>query len=73
MAAWRFLNWETDEQIDFPSAADSGPAVLLTREGRTIAGALSVTVRGHELPLITFTPHDGSAFDFFDAIAWRRA
>ncbi len=73
MAAWRFLYWETDEQIDFPSAADGGPAVLLTREGRTIAGVLSVTVEGQALPLITFTPDDGSEFDFFDAIAWRPA
>lgn len=73
MTAWRFLNWEADEPIDFPAPADGGPAVLLTRDGRTIRGALAVTVRGDELPLINFAPDDGSTFDFFDAIAWRRA
>lgn len=72
MAGWRFLNWEWEGEIDFPSPADGGPAVLLTRDGRTIAGTLSVTVQGDALPLIAFRPDDGSAFDFFDAIAWRR-
>lgn len=73
MTAWRFLNWETDDQIDFPTPADGGPAVLLTREGRMLSGVLSVTVQGEALPLITFLPDDGTVFDFFDAIAWRRA
>lgn len=73
MTTWRFLNWESDEQIDFPSSGDGGPALLLTQGGRVIRGNLAVTERGLELPLIAFTPDDGSAFDFFDAIAWRRA
>lgn len=73
MTTWRFLNWESDEQIDFPGSSDGGPAILLTQEGRIIRGNLAVTERGQELPLIAFTPDDGSVFDFFDAIAWRRA
>ena len=70
--SWRFLNWETDEHIDFPAPQDSGPALLLTRDGRVLNGHLTVTVRGQELPFITFAPSDGTHFDFFDAIAWRR-
>lgn len=69
---WRFLNWESDGDIDFPSVMDSGPAEILTQSGRIIAGTMQVTARHDELPQIDFEPSDGSSFDFFDAIAWRR-
>ena len=70
--SWRFLNWETDDDIDFPSVADSGPSQVLTQTGQIISGTLRVTANGNQLPQIDFSPDDGSAFDFFDAIAWRR-
>lgn len=70
--SWRFLNWETDDDIDFPSITDSGRSEVLTRTGQIISGTLSVTANGNQLPQIDFHPDDGSALDFFDAIAWRR-